>query len=83
MARFAVYKNPNLETQEQHPYLLNVQDEMLGLLGMRVVIPLIPLATSPNPMDKLNPVFDIKGIRCIASVPNWQAYQNQYSASLW
>ncbi len=69
MAQFDVYENPHPETQEQFPYLLDVQDEMLDMLSTRVVIPLMPLATSPRPMDKLNPVFDIEGARFTASVP--------------
>jgi len=69
MAQFDVYENQNQKTQEHYPYLLDVQDEILDILNTRVVIPLMPSATSPRPMDKLNPVFDIDGIRFIASAP--------------
>jgi len=69
MPQFDVYANPNPETRDRFPYLLDVQDAFLDVLGTRVVVPLAPLTASARPIDRLNPVLDIEGVRFAASVP--------------
>jgi len=68
MARFDVHANPNPETRERFPYLLDVQDGMLEVLATRIVVPLMPLTSLSRPMDRLNPVFEIEGRQFAASV---------------
>ncbi len=60
MAQFDVYLNPNSETSETIPYLLDVQTDLLDMLATRVVAPLV-LAEEMGPAAKqLNPKFKIK-----------------------
>ena len=71
MARFDVYPNPNSDG-----YLLDVQSDLLSDLNTRIVVPLLPLESSPQPANRLNPVFQIGGspfmmaTQFMASVPS-------------
>ncbi|MCO5121747.1 MAG: CcdB family protein [Burkholderiaceae bacterium] len=60
MARFHVYANA-----ESGSYLLDVQANLLNQLNTRVVVPLLPLDTAPQPVKVLNPVFEIDGVSCL------------------
>lgn len=40
MAQFDIYKNNNLESSNEFPYLLDIQADILSSLETRVVIPL-------------------------------------------
>ena len=46
-------------------YLLDVQTELLDHLRTRVVVPLLPLAETPAPIRKLNPVFEMGGRKLV------------------
>lgn len=67
MPQFDVYLNPNSETSEYIPYLLDVQAELLDVLATRVVIPLYSAASMPRPARHLNPVFEINGEKLVLS----------------
>lgn len=62
MAQFDVYANPNAETREIIPFLLDVQADLLDNLATRVVVPLIHAATLGQALTHLNPRFEINGI---------------------
>ena len=55
--------------------VLDVQADLLGNLGTRVVVPLLPKPGTPTPLRDLNPIFDVAGnqyimvTQAIASVP--------------
>ena len=59
MAQFDVYENPNSESKEIYPFLLNVQADLLGVLDTTVVVPLCRLETLKKPARHLNPVFTV------------------------
>ncbi len=59
MARFDVYRAPRIKG-----YLLDCQSDLLDDLDTRVVVPLLP-AASTIPATRLNPVFEIEGHRYI------------------
>lgn len=42
MTQFAVYRNADASTKGRFPLLLDVQSDLLGELGTRVVVPLTP-----------------------------------------
>ncbi len=67
MAQFDVYANPNLDTNQTVPYLLDVQSNLLGLLATRVVVPLVRHVVMPRPARHLNPVFEVQGERVVMS----------------
>lgn len=56
MAQFDLYRNPNPETSEAIPYLLDVQAELLHNLATRVVVPLYTATASGKAAAHLNPV---------------------------
>jgi len=58
MAKFDVYRHG-----EGIGYLLDCQADLLASLNTRLVVPLLPLASAPIPAGRLNPIFDIAGIR--------------------
>ena len=60
MRQFDVYENPNVETNQVIPYLLDIQADLLASLKTRVVIPLVNIASAGKPIKHLNPGFDIE-----------------------
>ena len=56
MAQFDVYENINPNTNEQIPYLLDIQNDILKSLQTRVVVPLV---IGMNPAKIFNPQFSI------------------------
>ena len=59
MAQFDVYENPNPETNQAIPYLLDVQAELLDTLSTRVIVPLLTTAYAEKPIRHLNPEFTV------------------------
>ena len=59
MAQFDVYANPNPETNQEIPYLLDVQADLLNTLATRVVVPLIKASSAEKPLRHLNPQFTV------------------------
>ena len=64
MARYDRYR-----LREQAGYLLDVQTDLIDRLQTRVVVPLLPTGSTPPPVRRLNPVFDIGGIRYVMATP--------------
>lgn len=64
MAQFDVHRNPHSETRDWAPYLLVLQNDLLGELCTTVVAPLVVEARFGRPARTLNPVFEIEG-RCV------------------
>jgi toxin CcdB len=60
MAQFDVFDNPNAETNEAIPYLLDVQADLLDTLSTRVVVPLVAASAMGKAIKHLNPEFTIK-----------------------
>ena len=61
MAQFDVYQNPNEETNQTVPYLLDLQADLLDNLATRVVVPLLAATLIGKAVKHLNPRFKIKG----------------------
>ena len=59
MAQLDVYENPNPATQEEIPYLLDVQTGLLEGLASRVVVPLIKASAMGKAAQHLNPRFTV------------------------
>lgn len=75
MAQFSVHRNPNPQTRETTPYLLDIQHDLLSDLGSRVVIPLsLVERLAVKPMRTLTPVFEIEGRRCVLMTPQLGAF---------
>lgn len=71
MARFDLYNNPNEETQESTPYVVDIQSDHVGALPTRVVIPIRRykiLGYSGSPVDLL-PILVISGEKCFLDMP--------------
>lgn len=69
MAQFVAYQNPNPNSCEQFPYLLDIQSTLLDDLRTTIVVPLSPSESVANiTISKLNPVLDINGNRFTAMV---------------
>ena len=58
MAQFDVYKNPDISTVDEFPYLLDIQHDTHHRLRSRLVV---PLSMMLKPMTHLTPVFEIEG----------------------
>lgn len=57
MAQFDVYKNKNQQTNQEFPYILDIQNDILTKLSTRVVV---PLSVNKAPKDSLYPKFIIE-----------------------
>jgi toxin CcdB len=60
MAQFDVFENPNNETNQVVPYLLDVQADLLDTLSTRVVVPLVAASAMAKPIKHLNPGFKMR-----------------------
>lgn len=60
MARFDVYPNP-----VGPGWLLDVQTDLLEIIGTRVVVPLLPAKAAKVATARLNPEFEIEGERAV------------------
>ena len=60
MAQFDVYENPNEETNQTVPYLLDLQADLLDNLATRVVVPLVAATLIGRAVKHLNPRFKVK-----------------------
>ena len=58
MAQFDVYTNPNEDTNQRAPYLLDIQHDLLNELSTRMVVPLV---TGIRPMKHLTPPLEVEG----------------------
>ncbi|MGM0611110.1 MAG: CcdB family protein [Thermodesulfobacteriota bacterium] len=67
MAQFDVYGNPNPETNQEIPYLLDVQADLLDTLATRVVVPLVNASATGKPLRHLNPQFTVNETLVIMS----------------
>ena len=67
MAQFDVYVNPNPETKQAIPYLLDVQANLLDNLATRVVVPLIAVSAMGKAATHLNPQFKIQRTSVVMS----------------
>lgn len=53
MARFDVFLSPD------GTLLLDVQAELIARMATRVVVPLLPMDRAPQPIGRLNPIFEV------------------------
>ena len=59
MSQFDVYENPNSETRQIFPYLLDIQADLLDNLPTRVVVPLVAVSRLRITLPLLNPLLKI------------------------
>ena len=74
MARFDVYRNPRKDTAKRTPFLLDVQSDFLEDLGTRVVVPLRAASVIGQPVTRLNPAFDIAGVKVVMDTSQLAGY---------
>ncbi len=61
-----MHANPNPSTQEEIPYLLDIQSDLLEPLATRFVVPLVR-RSAVTPARHLNPVFRVDGEEVVMS----------------
>jgi len=61
MARFDIFANPFAPERRHTPYVLDVQNDHLGALATRVVIPLRTPEEFGTPARGLNPALEVAG----------------------
>jgi len=70
MARFTVYRNANPETKSAVPLLLDVQSDIVDVLGTRVVVPLRTKASMKGRTIRvLTPILDVEGKAYVMDTP--------------
>ncbi|MGH6920025.1 MAG: CcdB family protein [Geminicoccaceae bacterium] len=57
MAQFDVYPNPADVEDDELPYVLDVQSDLLAHLNVRIVVPLVRANVVDPPLPGLNPRF--------------------------
>ncbi len=62
MAQFDYYANPNPQSRDWAPFIVDLQHDMLNSLGTRIMAPLVVSKPSGEPtMQRLNPTISIEG----------------------
>lgn len=59
MAQFDIHRLPSAKLPQR--LMLDIQNNHFSLLASRLVIPLLPARAIPQPINRLNPVFQIGG----------------------
>ena len=60
MPQFDYYENPNGQSREWAPFIIDLQHDMLSSLATRVMAPLVVARPTGEPtMQRLNPVISI------------------------
>jgi len=59
VAQFDIYENINPKTNQEIPFLLDIQNDILKNLQTRVVVPLV---LNMQPANILNPQFEINNL---------------------
>lgn len=67
MAQFDVYRNPNPDSRDWAPFLVDLQHDMLGDLATRIMAPLLP-ASGATTLKGLSPDVQIDGARYFVSM---------------
>ncbi|MGE4243614.1 CcdB family protein [Ramlibacter sp.] len=65
MARYDIYANPDPEERKKVPYFIDVQNDFLGPLETRVVVPLRFSASFPPRTRNLNPELVVEGRKVV------------------
>ena len=74
MSQFTVYKNPNPDSKDSYPYLLDVQNNLLNSLNTQVVVPMCYLSSiNKRHLTNVSPIFKIKGRNCVMLTPQLAA----------
>ena len=74
MAQFDLYRNPNAESRQWAPYIVDLQHDLLSGLSTRIMAPMI--IAEPNDVaaiQRLNPQVSIDGKDYILSVAEMAA----------
>lgn len=70
MAQFSVYANQNTATNDQFPYLLNIQNDLLSALQTCVVVPLTAAnQVGYRAMNRLTPLLTVQGSQYLMMTP--------------
>jgi toxin CcdB len=70
MAQFCVYRNPNPESNDRFPLMLDVQSDLIDPLHTRVVVPLGSFsAAKGRQISTLMPTFEISGKKFAMHTP--------------
>jgi toxin CcdB len=64
VSRFALFDNP-----DGPGFLLDIQADLFDHFQTRVVVPLLPLAAVPPPIQRLHPIFEIDQGRYVMATP--------------
>ena len=60
MAQLDVYRNPADVDNDELPYVLDVQSDLLAHLNVRIVVPLVRADVVDPPLPGLNPRFVVE-----------------------
>lgn len=74
MAQFDVYENPESESKDVIPFLVDVQHELHTNLATRTIIPLVNIFSAKDEARKLCPRFEVLGKHVLLSTPEITGY---------
>lgn len=78
MPQFMAHRNPNPNTRDAFPLILDIQNDLLAGLGTRVVVPLCPAsAMTGEPIKTLTPVLEVEGQPYLMLTPQLAGISNK------
>lgn len=70
MAQFDVYVNPSKQTKNAYPFILDIQNELIGDIATRIVVPLGKAKEFSNEeMKGLTPRIEFEGTDLLIMIP--------------
>jgi len=70
--QFDVFRNPDVETNDTHPYLIVLQSDAVSGIDTRVVAPLVSPRTVKF-FEKLLPLVTVGGTQYVIAIPDMVA----------
>lgn len=74
MAQLDVYENPEEDSCEEVPFLLDIQHDMHSHISTRIVVPLVRIDAQKTGLRDLCPTFAIRDQNVLLSTPEMSAY---------
>ncbi|MEQ4924904.1 CcdB family protein [Proteus hauseri] len=65
MSQYTVYRNKSLKSRERYPYIIDIQNDLLGDFDSRIIMPIALLSDKNSQLKILTPVIEIDNQKCV------------------
>lgn len=78
MARYDVYANPEKSEHKHTPFVLDVQNDHLGGVDTRIVIPLRDVRAHGRRLERVHPAFTVNAREVVLDTPTMATFPREW-----